>query len=285
MKILLTGHKGFIGSHLLRSLENQYEVICADKKENLDLCDQALTESLPDCDVVVHLAAINGTKLFYDIPFDVATNNLLPTVNLLNRYRNTDTKFIFASTCEIFNGATDLFNYKIPTDEKVPVVFDDILNPRWSYSLPKALGENLVANSGLNWTILRFFNIYGPGQIDHFIPEFVNRVLNQKIQIVGNDTRSFCYVDDAVKLTKNLIENCPNQIINVGNDEEFEIAYVARKILKIMEIDPSLLEILPGKKGSARRRCPDISIAKKLTNFDSFTPIETGLKHTIASLL
>ena len=285
MKILLTGHKGFIGSHLLRSLENQHEIICADKKENLDLCDQALTKSLPDCDIVVHLAAINGTKLFYDMPFDVTTNNLLPTVNLLNRYRNTDTKFIFASTCEIFNGATDLFNYKIPTDEKVPVVFDDILNPRWSYSLPKALGENLVANSGLNWTILRFFNIYGPGQIDHFIPEFVNRVLNQDIQIVGNDTRSFCYVDDAVKITKNLIENCPNQIINVGNDEEFEIAYVARKILKIMEIDPSLLEILPGKKGSARRRCPDISIAKKLTNFDSFTPIETGLKHTIASLI
>lgn len=285
MKILLTGHKGFIGSHLLRLLEEQHEVICADKKENFDLCDQDLTESLPDCDVVVHLAAMNGTKLFYDMPFDVATNNLLPTVNLVNRYRNTDTKFIFASTCEIFNGATDLFNYKIPTDEKVPVVFDDILNPRWSYSLPKALGENLVANSGLNWTILRFFNIYGPGQIDHFIPEFVNRALNQEMQIIGNDTRSFCYVDDAVKITKNLIESCPNQIINVGNDEEFEIAYIARKILKIMEIDPSLLEILPGKKGSARRRCPDISILKKLTNFHTFTPIETGLKRTIASLI
>ena len=285
MKILLTGHRGFIGSHLLRSLENWHDVICADKKQNINLCDQAVTEGLPDCDIVVHLAAINGTKLFYDIPFDVATNNLLPTVNLLNRYRNTDTKFIFASTCEIFNGATDLFNYKIPTDEQVPVVFDNILNPRWSYSLPKALGENLVANSGLDWTILRFFNIYGPGQIDHFIPEFVDRVLKQEIQIFGNDTRSFCYIDDAIKITKNLIESCPNQIINVGNDEEFEIADVARNILKIMDIDPSLLEIMPGKKGSARRRCPDISLAKKLTNFNSFTPIETGLKHTIASLL
>lgn len=285
MKIVLTGHKGFIGSHLLNSINEKFDVYTYDKTDDQDLCNNAFTSTMPDCDIVLHLAATNGTKLFYEQPTSVAFNNTLPTFNLVDRYQGTDTKFIFASTCEIFNGTTDNGVYPVPTDEDVPVMFEDILNPRWSYSLPKALGENLVANSGLDWLIIRYFNVYGPRQKDHFISEFVERALQGNYYITGDDTRSFCYVEDAVNITNILAQNCKNEIVNVGQSKESKISDVAKIILEILEIDPNKLEILPSPVGSAKRRCPDISKMKRLTNYKHQYDLHKGLKLTVESLL
>jgi len=240
---------------------------------------------MPDCDVVVHLAATNGTRLFYEQPTDVLINNTLPTINLIERYRDTNTKFVFASTCEIFNGAIDEGYYPVPTDEQVPVVFNDITNPRWSYSIPKALGENLVANSGLEYLIIRYFNVYGPGQIDHFINEFVERCKAGEYYIKGDDTRSFCYVDDAVKMTDILVRNHSNKTVNVGSQYEVKIKLVAKLIMGIMGINPDKLEVRPGPVGSAKRRCPDTTLVRTLTEFDDYTPLQDGLRKTVESLL
>ena len=283
--IVLTGHRGFIGSHYFNKIKDNFNVTAFDLKEGHDLCKQEIVNTTPDCDVVVHMAATNGTKLFYEIPTEVAFNNTLPTFNLINRYKETPTKFVFTSTCEIFNGAVDAGLYPVPTDEKVPVMFDDITNPRWSYSIPKALGENLVANSGLDWLVIRYFNIYGPRQVDHFISEFVDRVRKGDYYIKGNDTRSFCYVDDAIEITHRLIMNHKNSIVNVGRQEENSIADVAKIIMEIMGVDPSKLEILPGPKGSAKRRCPDTALMQQLTNFTNYTSLRDGLKITVESLL
>jgi len=175
MKILLTGHKGFLGKHLHAEIrkESIHHIITVDRDDGQDLCNEKFVFDLPEVDIIFHLAAYNGTKFFYSNPTEVSLNNTLPTINLIKRYSNTKSKFIFASTCEIFNSSTYTLNYKVPTDENVPIMFDNILNPRWSYSLPKALGENLIANSFKNWLILRYFNIYGPNQKDHFLPEFI----------------------------------------------------------------------------------------------------------------
>ena len=283
--IVLTGHKGFIGSHYFNKIKDSFDVTTFDLKEGQDLCNQQIANIAPNCDVVVHMAATNGTKLFYEMPTEVAFNNTLPTFNLINRYRGTNTKFVFTSTCEIFNGAVDKGLYPVPTDEGVPVMFDDITNPRWSYSIPKALGENLVANSGLDWLVIRYFNIYGPGQVDHFISEFVDRVSKGEYYIKGNDTRSFCYIDDAVEITHQLVLNTKNQIVNVGQQAEIEIAEVARTIMDIMAIDPNKLQILPGPIGSAKRRCPDTKLMQRLTNFKNYTSLSDGLKKTVESLI
>jgi nucleoside-diphosphate-sugar epimerase len=285
MRIVLTGHKGFIGSHYYNLIEKDHEVTVFDKRSGQDLKNPSVTHSAPDCDIVVHMAATNGTKLFYEIPTEVAFNNTLPTFNLIDRYKNTNTKFVFTSTCEIFNGAIDRGLHSVPTDETVPIMFEDIINPRWSYSLPKALGENLVANSGLDWLVIRYFNIYGPNQIDHFISEFVERVAMGEYYIKGNDTRSFCYIDDAIEITHRLVMNSKNAIVNVGRQEEVEIADVSRIILDIMGVDPNKLEILPGAKGSAKRRCPDTALMRRLTGFTEYTSLRDGLKKTVESLL
>lgn len=288
MKITITGHRGFIGSHYYNFLKTKNDhLVPIDKKlgSAMNLCNSRNVYELPDCDVVVHLAATNGTRLFYQEPTDVIINNTLPTINLIERYRNTDTKFIFASTCEIFNSTVDYNYYPVPTDENVPVMYKDITNPRWSYSIPKALGENLVANCGLDYVIIRYFNIYGPGQIDHFINEFVDRCKEGNYYIKGDDTRSFCYVDDAIIMTDNLVRNHKNLTVNVGQQHELKISTVAKMIMGIMGINPDKLQITPGVEGSAKRRCPDTTLVKKLTGFDSYTPLIVGLKKTVESLL
>ena len=287
MKTLLTGSHGFIGSHYYNYLkQNKANVVPYDIKiRGEDLANPDVTKHMPDFDVVVHLAATNGTRLFYQKPTDVLINNTLPTVNLIQRYKDTDTKFVFASTCEIFNGAIDEGYYPIPTDEQVPIMFKDIQNPRWSYSIPKALGENLVANSGLEYLIIRYFNVYGPGQVDHFVNEFVERCKAGEYYINGNDTRSFCYVDDAVRMTDMLVRNHSNATVNVGNCDEVKIATVAKMIMGIMGIDPDKLQVFGSPKGSATRRCPDTTLIKQLTGFEDYTPLQTGLRKTVESLL
>lgn len=287
MKMLLTGSHGFIGSHYYKFLQQQQRhVVPYDKKiRGEDLADSNTTKHMPDTDVIVHLAATNGTRLFYQHPTDVLINNTLPTINLIERYRDTKTKFVFASTCEIFNSTIDNGYYHVPTDEAVPVMYNDITNPRWSYSIPKALGENLVANSGLEYLIIRYFNVYGPGQVDHFVNEFIERCKQGMYYINGNDTRSFCYVDDAVKMTDMLVNTVSNKTVNVGNDNEIKISVVAKMIMGYMGINPDKLEILSGPIGSATRRCPDTTLVQTLTGFTDYTPLEEGLKKTVESLL
>ena len=285
MKILLTGHKGFIGSHYYDYVKDLHDVTAYDLVNEQDLCKTEIVDQMPQGDVVVHMAATNGTRLFYETPTQVAFNNTLPTFNLIKKYQNTDTKFVFTSTCEIFNGAIDKGIYSVPTDENVPIHFEDIINPRWSYSIPKALGENLVANAGLEYLIIRYFNVYGPRQKDHFISEFVERVAKGEYFIKGDDTRSFCYIDDAVKLTHELVKNTSNEIVNVGREEESQISDVAKCIMDIMGVDPTKLEILPGLKGSAKRRCPDTKKLLSITEPFEYTPLKEGLKLTVESLL
>jgi len=285
MRIVLTGHKGFIGQHYLEYIKDRHDVTTYDLLDGQDLKDKSVVDTMPDCDVVVHMAATNGTRLFYETPTEVTMNNTLPTMHIVERYKDTPTKIVFTSTCEIFNGAIDKGLYKVPTDEQVPVMFDDITNARWSYSIPKALGENLISNLSTHWLILRYFNIYGPAQKDHFISEFVERVKNGEYYIKGNDTRSFCYVDDAVSMTDQLVMNVNDRIVNVGKQEESSIEDVAKCILDVMGIDPTLLRIEEGPIGSAKRRCPDTKQLKSLTKFDKYTALQDGIRKTVESLL
>jgi len=281
MKITVTGSAGFIGSHYVKKASADCTVFGFDRK----LLQDVEYVELPDCDAVIHLAATNGTRRFYEQPTDILINDTRATFKVVERYQNTNTKIVFASSCEIFNSTIDLDHYAVPTDESVPVMFNDINNPRWSYSLPKAVGENLVANCGNPWLTIRYFNIYGPGQTDHFINEFVERVKQGKYYINGNDTRSFCYIDDAVEMTHCLVKNNQNIVVNVGRSEEHQISTVAEKILKIMNVDPNRLEIRPGLKGSVGRRCPDTALVKSLTGFTEYTDLDTGLTKTIESIL
>lgn len=290
-RILVTGSSGFIGQHLVPILENQgYAVFKADRLEGIDLNDKATVDQLPDVDYVVHLAAHNGTKHFYEKPFDVIRDSILPTQHLLDRYAGKVKRFIFTGTCESYAGAVDLFDWEVPTSENVPLVVSDVTNPRWSYGGSKIVNElQIVAAQkqlGQEYTIIRYHNIYGPGQRDHFIPEFYERIKNGDLTLKGwENTRSFMYISDAIRATIEIIfsDSCANQIINVGVDDEKSIKEIAEIILNQTNITGNLiLENAPD--GSVKRRCGNISKLKKLINFVPEVSLEYGIKKTLEKL-
>ena len=279
--VLITGSSGFIGKNLIKEFNGKYKLYCFDKEN----CDLKLKKKFPVVDIVIHLAAFNSTKNFYNKPLEVIEDNLIPTLNLLGFYKKQKKKplFIYTGTPEIGVGATDRFNYKIPTNEKVPMVIDDIQNPRWSYATSKGLGEQAVVVSKLKYIIIRPHNIYGPDQKDHFVPEFIKKCKKDKIVLNGwKNTRSWLYIDDCCKAIHKLMncKNAINQIINIGSNDEKRVIDVAKIILNELGIKKTIIK-KKAPLGSAKRRMPDIRKLKKLIKWMPKISLEEGIKKTI----
>lgn len=286
-KILITGSEGFIGKRLKALLESRgHHVDGVDKKTGQDLSKWEVVRNLSDdYDYVYHLAAFNGTKWFYEKPVSVIKDNFYPTDHILKKYSGKCKKIIFAGTCESYVGSTDFFSYPIPTDEQVPLSIEDPKNLRWSYGASKLLNEVMVwsysKEYNQNCSIIRYHNIYGPGQIDHFIPDFIDRVKNNRFELYGyENTRSFMYIDDACEATIKIAESEEiNQLYHVGSGEEISIEEVARKILYLMGQDQKEIQLYEAPVGSVNRRCPNVEKMKALLgkNFE-YTNLDKGLK-------
>ncbi len=279
-KILITGSEGFLGKNFIFSTSQKFKFFKYDKKLNGDL---AKKKRFPRVDYVLHLAAFNSTKDFYNKPLKVIYDNFFPTFNLINFYRKLKKKpiFIFAGTPEIASGAVDLFDYKIPTDEKVPSVVPDLLNKRWSYAGSKSLSEQVVIHSGLKFIIIRPHNIYGQFQKNHFIPEFISRSYKKRIELYGwKNKRCWLHIDDFCKALEKVIvsKKCINQIINIGSNFEMSTLNVAKLILKYKY--PNKVKKIIKKdapKGSANKRMPDIKKIKQLTGWEPKIKVEDGI--------
>lgn len=280
--ILLTGANGFIGSHLAKKLK----CITVDKENcqyNGDLNDINFVNSLPDVDTVIHLAAFNSTKNFYSTPFSVIDSIITPTMNLLKRYPNAH--FVYAGSSEEYAGTINMGWTEPPTPEDVPLSIEDITNPRWCYASGKIAMESAVISHSIQssntYTILRFHNIYGPGQQNHFIPEFIDRVLHGQYILYGYDnTRSFCHIDDAVELIKKTY-NIPNEIINIGSTDELKILDVAHIIMQQLVKGVNLLELKPDPPGSTVRRLPDLTKLNSIVPNYQYKSMEQGIKEIL----
>lgn len=309
MKTIITGAAGFIGYHLAIQMANQgKELILIDnfrrgkmdeeftdliQRQNVQFLNIDLTENdafssiKDDISEVYHLAAINGTENFYNIPDQVLRVNILTTLNVLEWVKDKPgVKILYSSSSEVYAGALKLGIGKIPTAENVPLCIDDISNVRWSYGASKLLAENAFFSYGKVYTIrfciVRYHNIYGPRMgFKHVIPQFYERIFYGELPLKvygGNQTRAFCYVSDAVKATQLIMEsrNTEKRIIHIGNDqEEISINDLAKIILKITGNPPEVIQEAP-PEGSVNRRCPDISFLRNL----GFVP-EVSLKQGI----
>lgn len=290
MKILITGSSGFIGQHLSQALKSQGHIITeADRTHGVDLTDKTQVDSLPDVDMVVHLAAHNGTRHFYQRPLDVIRDAILPTQYLIDRYLGRVQRFVFTGTCESYAGAVDLFDWPLPTNETVPLVVADVTNPRWSYGGSKIVNELQVAAAqsqhGMPYTIIRYHNVYGPGQRDHFIPEFWDRAKTGDLSLRGwENTRSFMYVSDAIDATIGVMFSaaCENEIVNVGVDDEISIRDLAQIIMEEAGITGDLV-LEPAPEGSVKRRCGDVRKLHRLLDFQAKVDIRSGIRNTLAS--
>ena len=312
-KSLITGGLGFIGFHLAKYLvdkgdevticDNQFRGRLDDEVKvflhktgskyiKLDMTEKSQFKYIDiDYDRIYHLAAINGTKYFYEMPETILRTNILSVINLLDWVKETSCKnILFSSSSETYSGTLQKFGWQIPTAEDVPLCIEDVNNPRYSYSCSKIAGEMLFLNYGkkysLNVRIVRYHNVYGERMgYEHVIPEFFKRILDKAEPFPifgGNETRSFIYVSDGVEATWLIMEtdSTKGEIINIGNEEgEISINALAEIMFKIAGVKPKI-ELKEAPKGSVARRCPSI---KKLIKFINYTPkvsLQDGLKRT-----
>lgn len=310
-KVLVTGGTGFIGSHLCEALlEKGDSVVCFDnmfrgKEENIkavkdnknfellegDIRDlNQVKKAVEDCDIVHHLAAINGTKYFYEKPILIADVNINGTLNVLNACKEADVKRVtFASSPEVYGEAE-----KIPTPESAICRFDNpVKTLRHSYATSKYLGDVLSLafkeKFNLPVTVLRYFNIYGPrlvgteyGQV---VSIFIKNALEGKSPVVhgdGEQTRSFTYIDDAIDATIKASESgkANGEALNIGMQKETTINELAQKVLKVCNSDLSI-EHDEELAGDCKRRCPDTSKIKELIGWEAKTDLGTGLEKTV----
>lgn len=281
-KILVTGAAGLIGRELCQQLmaQGHYVVGVDDNSRFPDVrpeCNEYYQWDLVaytigytnNFDYIYHMAAVNGTASFYNDPNHVLVNNTLCDLKLFEWAKhNPLTKIIYAGSSEVISGVN-----QFPTSEIVDVEIKNIHNPRWSYRLPKMLSENYLVNSNLNYLIVRFFNVFsehtGPG---HFVYDIVKKISAHEFILEGStESRTFCYVSDAVDALITIVDLAKNEIINIGGDEELTILDAANIIANALGYSNPIWVQHPGKEGSARRRCPDLS--KLRSYYPRYNPV------------
>lgn len=315
MRVLITGGAGFIGFHLadahardgddvtlMDSLaktdghsDSDLRRVLADKRVRLLRIDLtapgASLNHLELFDVVYHLAAINGTSLFYEIPYELARANVLMTINLLDALaRRPPKRLVYTSSSEVYADADKLGILRVPTDESAPVVFTQPTSVRFSYGSSKFIGEFLCLRFGERYgvatSVIRYHNVYGPRMGHrHVVPELSARIRAGEDPLVVHgmeETRAFCYVDDAVRATRMVgALRMPVEVVHVGDPrEEVQIGELAQRLVNLLGRQ---VKIVPGARrpGSVRRRCPDISLLRRLTGFSPTTSLDDGLKRTV----
>lgn len=302
-RVLVTGGSGFIGSAMVKLLlEKNYEVRAFDlpdqinrnpppkeaeiyKGSILDVND--LMNAMRDCEYVVHLAARLGVKKTEKHRLSTLTINVQGMVNVLEAcIKDNVKKIIFSSSSEVYGDQE-----KQPISEKNPV------NPKSVYGATKLIGEEYLKaykqRYDLDYSIVRYFNVYGPGQVAEFVmPRFIRAVMNDKSPNIygkGEQIRSFCYVDDAVKGTFLALENnlANSEICNIGNSNEpISMKELAEKIIKISKknIEPTFIPLSDSdrtKKREIQNRIPDISKAKKILGYLPEISLENGVKNVL----
>jgi nucleoside-diphosphate-sugar epimerase len=296
LKIIVTGAAGLLGTEICTQLKYDInnEVWAVDNHSrstsippcdyfvSVDMRDPTSFESLPkDVDVIYHYSAINGTKNFYERPTEVLTNNFISDVNVFEWAKTLDKapKVIYASTSEIVSD-----DPVVPVSEMKDVYIKDIHNARWSYRIAKIASENYLANTkAFPWVIVRYFNIYGrDSKAGHFIADQIAKISDGIYEVTGFDeTRSFCYIEDAVKATIHVANATENEVVNVGNDTETPILEAVNIIARAMGQEGIEWKLKDGLAGSTKRRFPDIGRLRQLMPEYAPRSFEEGMKQII----
>ncbi len=319
--ILITGGAGFIGSHLTRHLlqtreairitlvdnmqrarmDQDLQTLLADPRvtlKQLDLTDWASYVALGGpYDEIYHLAAVNGTDLFYKIPHEVLRINTLSIHFILDwmRQYSPNGKLCFTSSNEAYAGALESFGQlPIPTPEAVPLVISDPYNPRWTYAASKLIGElfciHYAASHNLRAFIVRPHNFYGPrAGYNHVIPQFSERIHKrvEPFAIFGSEeTRTFCYIDDAVRamallMASDATDTRPIRTFHIGDEEEITMLDLAKRMCAIEGWTPATFDVKEAPSGSVKRRRAAIDAIKEAVGWTPTTSLDDGLRKTM----
>jgi UDP-glucuronate decarboxylase len=313
-KILITGGAGFIGSHLARALaargdkvdlldnfqravrDEDLEKLLGDANVRMlqaDLLKPDVGATLDgDYDAIFHFAAIIGVTHVLQRPYEVLVQNAQLLANAIDvaRRQRSLSRFVFASTSEVYAGTLAAFGMQVPTPESTPLAVGDLTQARTSYMLSKIHGEAMCQHAGLPFTIVRPHNVYGPRMgMSHVVPELLKRAHDAsdgaRLPVYSmTHRRTFCYIDDAVDLLLRVLESekARNATLNLGStDAEVSIAEVAQTIIDVVGRKLTI-EAMPETPGSPARRAPDMQLAQRLTDCRSRVALREGVARTYA---
>ncbi len=301
-KIIVTGGAGFLGSHLCKKLiKNDNKVLCIDNfytgsesniksllsHSNFELINHDITQPLElEADQIYNFACPASPIHYQHDPVQTTKTNVHGAINVLELAKKNKAKILQASTSEVYGD---------PEVHPQTESYWGHVNPiglRSCYDEGKRCAETLFFDYhrqyNLNIKVVRIFNTYGPMMqindgrvISNFV---VQAIKNNPITIYGkgDQTRSFCYVDDLIEGIYRMM-NSENDFIgpiNIGNNEEYTILSLAKKIISMVNSSSEItFEKLPSDDPSQRQ--PDLKLAKEKLNWYPKIKLEDGLKNTI----
>lgn len=300
-RILITGAAGFLGSHLCdRFVKEGYHVIAMDNLitgrikniehlfplPNFEFYNHDVTKFIHipgKLDYVLHFASPASPIDYLKIPIQTLKVGSLGIHNCLGLAKAKNATLMIASTSEVYG------------DPQVHPQTEDYwghvnpIGPRGVYDEAKRFQEAMVMAyhnfHGLDTRIVRIFNTYGPrmrlndGRV---LPAFIGQALRGEDLTIfgdGSQTRSFCYVDDLVEGIFRLLHTKYHQPVNIGNPDEITIKEFAEEIIKLTGTKQKII-YQPLPENDPKQRRPDISLAKKLLNWEPQINRAEGLKRT-----
>jgi UDP-glucuronate decarboxylase len=302
-RVLVTGGAGFLGSHLCERLRAQgHDVLCVDnyftgRKDNIaHLMDDSLFEAMRhdvthplfvEVDEIYNLACPASPIHYQFDPVQTTKTSVIGAINMLGLAKRVKAKILQTSTSEVYGD---------PTLHPQPESYRGNVNPigpRACYDEGKRCAETLFFDyyrqHNLRIRVVRIFNTYGPRMhpndgrvVSNFI---VQALKNEPITLYGDgtQTRAFCYVDDMIEGFLRMMD-APDDItgpMNLGNPVETSVGELARLIIELTGARSTIVH-RPLPVDDPIQRCPDISQAKTLLNWQPQTALRPGLERTIA---
>ncbi len=303
--VLIAGGAGFIGSYLCDYYLNQgYETYCVDNlststgeniehleaNKNFHFMNHDIVLAVPEelskvkFRYVLNLASPASPPRYQQLAIETLQVGSLGTFNLLELARKSKARFFQASTSEVY-GDPDIHPQPESYWGKV-----NCYGPRSMYDESKRYGEALIyayrRKYDLDTVVSRFFNTYGPrmdAEDGRVVTNLIVQALNNQPLTIygkGNQTRSFCYIDDLVLGIVKLIDSDLEGPVNLGNPHEFSILELAKKILAKTGSSSKIVYLpLPGDDPTQRQ--PDITLAKEKLNWQPTIELDEGLEKTV----
>jgi UDP-glucuronate decarboxylase len=302
MRILITGGAGFIGSHLSeRLLGEGHEVICLDnfftgRRENVfHLLDNPRFELLRhdiiepillEVDQIYNMACPASPIHYQYNPVKTVKTSVMGAINMLGLAKRVHARILQASTSEVYGD---------PLVHPQPEEYWGNVNPigiRSCYDESKRVAETLMMDyhrqNKVDIRIARIFNTYGPRMLENdgrVVSNFIVQALRGEVLTVygrGEQTRSFCYVDDLVEgLIRLMNTDAVHDPVNLGNPVEFSIMELAQEVARICGLEAEI-KYCPLPQDDPRQRKPDITRAQQLLSWQPTIPLREGLTHTVA---
>jgi nucleoside-diphosphate-sugar epimerase len=305
VRVLLAGGAGFIGSHLCdRLLDRGDEVVCVDnlitgRTENIahligrsgfsfieaDICVPFSIDGR--IDAVLDFASPASPDDFDRIPLEILAVGSTGTRNLLDLALAHEARFLLSSTSEVYGD---------PLVHPQPETYwgnVDPIGPRSCYDEAKRFSEAITMAyfrvHGLDIRIARIFNTYGPRMKPHdgrVVTNFcVQALAGEPITLYGdgNQTRSFCYIDDEVRGLLALLDSDVVGPVNIGNDAEFTMRELAELVVELTGSNSSIVTVpMPaGRTGDPMQRKPDLTVAKTQLGWAPTIPLRAGLSQLL----